>query len=266
MRKIIVFSLITIMLAIACYKVPVTGRRQFRMLPEGLLTGMGITAYNDFLRTNPPVPVTNADASKVKTVGDRMSRAVDDYLLKYGYKKIKKNLNWSYELVSSPVVNAWCMPGGKIVFYSGIMPLTMNESGIAVIMGHEMAHAVARHGNERMSQQMALYMGGISLVIALNDKPEETRNLFLAVYGVGGVLGTLAYSRKHEYEADKIGMIFMAMAGYDPEEAIHFWERMQAYSSGPQIPQFLSTHPNHQSRIVEMKKFLPKAKKYYKQQ
>jgi len=248
----------------SCYKVPVTGRKQFRMLPESMLLDMSLTAYNDFLRQNPPLPSSNNDAARVKNVGQKMAGAVDHFLASGGYKNVRKYFKWNFELVNNPQVNAWCMPGGKIVFYTGIMPLVENDAGIAVIMGHEMAHAVARHGNERMSQQLAIYLGGISLAVAMHDKPQETRNLFLAVYGIGGVLGSLAYSRKHEYEADKIGMVFMAKAGYDPEEAIHFWERMQAHAKGPQMPQFLSTHPHHQSRIDEMKKFLPKAKKYYK--
>jgi len=248
----------------SCYKVPVTGRKQFRMLPESILLSMSITAYNDFLRQNPPLPATNADAVRVKLVGQKMATTVDHFLATNGFKKIKSSFKWNFELVSNSAVNAWCMPGGKIVFYSGIMPLVQNDAGIAVVMGHEMAHAVARHGNERMSQQLALYMGGIALAVAVNDKPDETRNLFLAVYGIGGTFGGLAYSRQHEYEADKIGMVFMALAGYDPEEAIRFWERMQAMSKGPQIPQFLSTHPHHEQRILEMKKFLPKAKKYIK--
>lgn len=264
MKKVFVFFLLTAMILPACYKVPVTGRRQFRMLPESMLLSMSITAYNDFLRLNPPMPSSNADASRVKQVGQRMAQTVDHYLISNGFKKIKRNFSWNFELVNNSQVNAWCMPGGKIVFYSGIMPLVQNDAGIAVIMGHEMAHAVARHGNERMSQQIALYLGGISLAVAMNEKPEETRNLFLAVYGVGGVLGSLAYSRNHEYEADKIGMVFMALAGYHPEEAIKFWERMESHASGVQIPQFLSTHPHHKNRIVEMKKFLPKALKYYK--
>ncbi len=264
MVKRILILVIAGILMNSCYKVPVTGRKQFRMLPESMILNMSITAYNDFLKQNPPMPASNSDASRVKTVGQKMAQSVDYFLVSNGYKKIKKNFSWNFELVNNSQVNAWCMPGGKIVFYSGIMPLVQNDAGIAVVMGHEMAHAVARHGNERMSQQLALYMGGITLAVAMNDKPEETRNLFLSVYGIGGTIGSLAYSRNHEYEADKIGMVFMAMAGYNPEEAINFWERMSALATGPQIPQFLSTHPNHENRIAEMKKFLPKAMKYYK--
>lgn len=263
LRRFLIFVLAGLLLN-ACFKVPVTGRKQFRMLPESMLLSMSMTAYNDFLKQNPPMPASDADASRVKSVGQKMAQTVDYYLVSNGFKKIRKNFKWNFELVNNSAVNAWCMPGGKIVFYSGIMPLVQNDAGIAVVMGHEMAHAVARHGNERMSQQLALYMGGITLAVAMNDKPEETRNLFLAVYGIGGALGSLAYSRQHEYEADKIGMVFMAMAGYDPEEAISFWERMSGLSKGPQVPQFLSTHPHHDNRIAEMKKFLPTAKKYYK--
>jgi predicted Zn-dependent protease len=249
----------------SCYKVPVTGRKQFRLLPDAIMLNMSLTAYNDFLKQNLPLPASNKDANSVKNVGLKMSTAVNNYLEQNGFKKVRNSFDWNFELVNSSEVNAWCMPGGKIVFYSGIIPVTQSEAGIAVVMGHEMAHAVAKHGNERLSQQLALTMGGISLAVAMNDKPEETRNLFLSVYGVGGSLGSLAYSRKHEYEADKIGMVFMALAGYDPQEAINFWDRMKNKSSAVQIPQFMSTHPYHDSRIDEMKKFLPTAIKYYKQ-
>lgn len=264
MKKIVFTAVCLAVIVVSCFKVPVTGRRQFRMLPESMILNMSLTAYQDFLRQNPPLPHSNQDAGRVVAVGQKMSQAVDFYLVSNGFKKIKRNFSWDFQLVNDPTVNAWCMPGGKIVFYSGIMPLALNDAGIATIMGHEMAHAVARHGNERMSQQIALYLGGISIALAMNEHPEETRNIFLAVYGIGGALGTLAYSRKHEYEADKIGMVFMALAGYNPAEAISFWERMEAQSAGVQMPQFLSTHPHHDSRIVEMKKFLPKALKYYK--
>jgi len=234
------------------------------MLPDSMLLSLSINEYNSFIKANPPVAATNADANKVKNVGGKMSEAVNSYLSQNGHQKLLSQFKWQFELVQNSAVNAWCMPGGKIVFYSGIMPLTQDEAGIATVMGHEMAHAVARHGNERMSQQLAVYLGGVSLDIAMNNKPQETKNLFLSVYGIGGTLGSLAYSRKHEYEADKIGMVFMAMAGYDPQEAIKFWERMSTQNSETQMPEFLSTHPHHQNRVAEMKKFLPIAQKYYK--
>jgi len=250
----------------SCSKVPVTGRKQFRMLPEKLILGMSLTNYNDFLTTNPPVAGTDDRTKLVRNVGASLQAAVTDYLKKNGFSKRLKGFSWQYNLVENSTVNAWCMPGGRIVVYSGLLPITETEAGLATVMSHEIAHAVARHGNERMSQQLALILGGVTLAVALNEHPEETRNVFLAVYGVGGELGALAYSRKHEYEADKIGMVFMALAGYDPSEAVKFWERMAANSSGASIPQFLSTHPSDENRVKAMKEFLPTAMKYYKNQ
>ena len=156
------------------------------------------------------------------------------------------------------------MPGGKIAFYAGILPITRNEAGMAVVMGHEIAHVVARHGNERMSQQLLVQTGGMALAVALREKPEETRNMFLTSYGIGSAIGViLPYSRAHEREADRLGMIFMAMAGYDPSETLIFWQRMEQLSKGQSPPEFLSTHPSSATRIKQIKEFLPEAMRYY---
>ncbi|PLW94903.1 MAG: peptidase M48 [Marinilabiliales bacterium] len=264
MRKLhLVLFLTALIIGQSCSKVPVTGRKQFRMLPQKLILGMSLTNYQDFLSSNTVVPATDERTKLVRKVGSNLQTAVTNYLHKNGYSKRLKGFSWQYNLVQNSTVNAWCMPGGRIVVYSGLLPITETEAGLATVMSHEIAHAVARHGNERMSQQLALILGGVTLAVALNDHPEETRNIFLAVYGVGGTLGALAYSRKHEYEADKIGMVFMALAGYDPSEAVKFWERMAAHS-GPSIPQFLSTHPSDENRVKAMKEFLPTAMQYYK--
>lgn len=263
MRKIsIVFILLSVVF-IQCSKVPVTGRKQFRMLPESMILGMSLTAYNDFMASNPAISNTDSRTQLVKNTGNRLKNATVNYLQKHGFSKRLKQFSWEFNLVENNAVNAWCMPGGKIVVYSGLLPYSENEAGLATVMSHEIAHAVARHGNERMSQQLALLLGGVSLAVALQDHPQETQNIFLAVYGVGGALGALAYSRKHEYEADKIGMVFMALAGYDPSEAVSFWERMSKRMGGTAMPQFLSTHPSDENRIKAMKEFLPSAKKYY---
>ncbi len=264
-KQFLLFLIIPVVIA-SCSKVPVTGRKQFRMLPESMILGMSLTAYNDFMASNPAVASTDSRTQLVVNTGTRLKNATVDYLRKHGFSKRIKQFNWQFNLVENNTVNAWCMPGGRIVVYSGILPYTENEAGLATVMSHEIAHAVARHGNERMSQQVALALGGISLAIALQDHPEETQAIFLSVYGVGGGLGVLIYSRKHEYEADKIGMVFMALAGYDPAEGIKFWERMAAKQSGASIPQFLSTHPSDENRIKAMKEFLPTANKYYKPQ
>ena len=181
-------------------------------------------------------------------------------------KKLSKRIDgykWEFNLVEENIVNAWCMPGGKVVVYTGLLPLSQNEAGLAVVMGHEIAHAIARHGNERMSQQLIIAMGGIGLAVALQQKPQETQDLFNLSYGVASTLGALKYSRVHESEADKLGLVFMAMAGYNPEDAVPFWERM-AKNGGGKIPEILSTHPSDETRIKDIKAFLPKAKTYNK--
>jgi predicted Zn-dependent protease len=156
------------------------------------------------------------------------------------------------------------MPGGKVVVYTGLLPVTQDEASLAVVMGHEIAHAVARHGNERMSQQMAIQLGGTALSIALQNKSQQAQNIFLQSYGIGSQLGVLKYSRTHETEADKMGLVFAAMAGYDPNSAIGFWERMAAASGGQKPPELLSTHPSDETRINDLKAFMPEAMKYYK--
>ncbi len=260
----ILLIIASIMLFSACSTVPITGRRQVSMLPEGLLGEMAAANYQGFMNEHTVVPSSDPRAQMVQRSGQKISSAVVDYLRDTGQARRVQDFNWEFNLVDSDQVNAWAMPGGKIAIYTGILPLTRDENGLAVVMSHEIAHAVARHGNERMSQQLLLTMGAVSLDVALREKPELTRDLFLLAYGVGGTLGSLAYSRQHEYEADALGMIFMAMAGYDPSHAITFWERMLEQSGGAQVPEFLSTHPTNRSRINAAKKFLPEAMTYYK--
>jgi predicted Zn-dependent protease len=165
--------------------------------------------------------------------------------------------------VEENTVNAWCMPGGKVVVYTGLLPVALNDDGLAVVMGHEIAHAIANHGNERMSQGLAAQAGGVALSVALSNKSPETQNLFLKAYGVGANVGAmLPFSRLHESEADEMGLILMAMAGYNPDEAIKFWERMDKATQGQAPPEFLSTHPAHSTRIQNLKKAIPKARAY----
>jgi predicted Zn-dependent protease len=249
---------------IACSTVPITGRKQMKLLPESILLNMSLTNYNDFLAQNNPVPKTDANAKLVEQAGVKISRAVTKFLRDNDESSRIKDFAWNFELVNDPTPNAWCMPGGKVVVYSGILPYTKDELGLATVMGHEIAHAVARHGNERLSQQLAIAGLGMGLQYALKEKPEQTQQLFLLAYGAGSTLGTLAYSRKHETEADQMGMIFMAMAGYDPAKSIEFWERFSGHG-GQEPPEFLSTHPSNSTRIRNLKKFLPEAMKYYKQ-
>ena len=228
-----------------------------------MLVEMSLTNYNDFLSGH-RLSSDSGQTAMVKNSGTRIAEAVESYLREQGLESRLKEFKWEFNLIDEDVPNAWAMPGGKIVFYSGIMPITKDESGVAVVMGHEIAHVVARHGNERMSQQLLLQTGGLALSVALQEKPEQTRNMFLTAYGLGSTVGvSLPYSRAHEIEADQLGLIFMAMAGYDPAEAVSFWERMSNLS-GNSPPEFLSTHPGSESRIREMKNFLPEAARYYK--
>lgn len=234
------------------------------MLPEGLLNEMAAANYQGFMAEHTVVPSSDSRAQMVQRSGNKIALAVEQYLRDHGQASRISGFDWQFNLVDSDQVNAWAMPGGKIAVYTGILDLTRDENGLAVVMAHEIAHVVARHGNERLSQQLLLTMGAISLDVALRERPEMTRDLFLLAYGVGGALGSLAYSRQHEYEADRLGMVFMAMAGYDPTHTINFWERMMAHSGGAQVPEFLSTHPTNDSRIRAAKRFLPEAMTYYK--
>lgn len=261
-------SLVVTTLA-ACYKNPVTGRKSVNLVDEGTMNSLSAQQYTSFLASNPSVPVTtgNKDAAMVTRVGNRMAAAVTAYLHSKGQENLIKGYNWEFHLVNNKEANAWCMPGGKVVVYTGIMPIVQNETSLAVVMGHEIAHAIARHGNERMSQQLLVEAGGTALSVALANQPGTTQSIFNQVYGVGGQFGVLAYSRKHESEADHMGLIFMAMAGYNPSEAVGFWQRMAAAGSGSQKPPvFMSTHPGDQQRIQQIKEWLPEAMKYYKPQ
>ena len=249
---------------VSCSNVPLTERKQINLLPESQMVAMALTSYSDFLKEHPPVVNSNADAQMVKRVGERVKDAVVQYMRDHNLYDRIKDYKWEFNLVDSKDVNAWCMPGGKVVVYSGLLPVTKNEESLALVMGHEIAHAIARHGNERMSQQLIAATGGLALDVALMNKPAETRQLFNTAYGVGANLGVLLpYSRLHETEADKLGLIFMAMAGYNPAIAPDFWKRMAAVS-GNKVPEILSTHPSSETRIHDLNKFMATAMKYYK--
>jgi predicted Zn-dependent protease len=258
--------LLAVSLLYACSKVPVTGRRQMSLLPESLMLTLSLDSYSQFLQQNPPAPESLEETKMVKRVGTRMATAVENYLKDNGFKKRIKNFQWEFNYVQQDIVNAWCMPGGKVVVYKGIMPICKDDNGLAVVMGHEIAHAVARHGNERMSQQLAIALGGVSLSVALKEKPQETQQIFMAAYGITTGVGALAFSRNQESEADKMGAVFMAIAGYNPAETIEFWKRMDAMANSPKVPEFLSTHPSHERRIKDLQEYLPVAMTYYNPQ
>lgn len=254
-------------MVVACSKVAITGRKQLKFIPKNFMLNMSKQSYSSFLQGN-KVASGTADATLVRKVGTRVANAVNQYFKQNGMSDRIKDFQWEFNVVESPDVNAWCMPGGKVVFYTGILPITKDENGIAVVMGHEIAHAIAEHGNERMSQQLAIQGAAIGANVAIDayakENPQLTQNIFNQAFGIGSTLGMLAFSRKHELEADKLGLVFMAMAGYNPENAVGFWQRMAAMKNGQAPPEFLSTHPHDQRRIQQIQAYLPEAKKYYK--
>lgn len=261
--KSLLFTIAIICLFNSCTKVPVSGRRQINLLPESMMVNMGASSYKQILQQTPPSTNSPENSAMVKNLGSKISSAVAQYLKQKKQLKRIAGFKWEFNLVENKEVNAFCLPGGKVIVNSGILPVTQTETALAVVMGHEIAHAVARHGNERMSQGLIVATGGLALEVALSQKPSETNNLFLQSYGLGSQLGMLKYSRTHESEADKIGLIFCAMAGYNPQEAIAFWERM-AKLGGAKPPQILSTHPSDEQRIKDLRAFMPQALKYYK--
>ena len=261
-RRLILCCLSLTLFLTACSQVPVTGRRQFNFVPDSMMNSMSFQQYDEFLTKNKLSK--NADQTKmVKRVGARIQKAVEQYCAANhipleGYK-------WEFNLVEDPAVNAWAMPGGKVVVYTGILPIAQNDEGLAVVLGHEIAHAIAKHGSERMSQGLVAKMGGAALDAALKEQPELTQKIFQQSYGVVTNVGViLPFSRLHESEADHLGLIFMAMAGYDPHAAVSFWQRMAAEKKGKAPPELLSTHPADEKRIQNLQKLIPEAMKYYK--
>ena len=259
-----VFTIATFFLFQTCSSVPLTGRSQLNMIPSSEMLTMSFQQYDQFLKESKVITNT-AEVSMVKQTGAKIQNAVERYMSENKLSHRLEGYNWDFNLVEDDQVNAWCMPGGKVVVYTGILPVTQDETGLAVVMGHEIAHAIAEHGNERMSQQLLQQVGAVSLMVAMQDEPAETQALWLGVYGVGTTVGImLPYSRTHESEADHLGLIFMAMAGYDPHAAPEFWKRMAASKQGGSPPEFLSTHPSDQTRIEDITSWIPEAMKYYK--
>ncbi len=258
----IIFIIGIILLFSQCATVPLTGRHQLILFPEDQMVSMSLTSYSSFLKENKPSSDV-VNKQRIKNVGARISKAVEQYLAANGLQSEIANFKWEFNLVVSDEPNAWCMPGGKVVFYEGILPYCQNDAGIAVVMGHEIAHAVAHHSNERMSQQALIQYGQAAATEILgHDQSNSRKAILAAAIGMGTNLGiTLPFSRKHEYEADHLGLIFMAMAGYDPNEAVAFWTRMAKAGTGKQA-EFLSTHPADEKRIAKLKAAIPEALKY----
>ena len=249
-------------LLVACATVPITGRKQLSLISDGEMHTMSFQQYEQVIAESRLSSDAEATAM-IKRVGGRIQAAVEKYFHEHGMSGELDGYAWEFNLIESDEVNAWCMPGGKVAFYTGILPVCQDDVGVAVVMGHEIAHAIAEHGGERMSHQMAVQMGGIALSEAVKTKPEETQAIYMSAFAVGTHYGAmLPYSRKHESEADHIGLIFMAMAGFDPREAPKFWERMSA-GGGGKPPEFMSTHPADATRIRELNDHMAEALGYY---
>lgn len=249
---------------IGCAEVPLTERKSLHLVPNSELLSLSLREYDQVLKKS-KLSTDEKKVQMVRRVGQRISKSAEAFLKESGREQQLKDYKWEFNVIEDDkVVNAWAMPGGKVAVYTGILPYTKDETGLAVVMGHEVAHALADHGNERMSQALLANMGGMALSVALAKKPQQTRDLFMTVFGVGSSVGVLLpYSRLQESEADRIGLVLMARARYDPREAIPFWERMNK-KEGPRPPEFLSTHPAPGSRIANLKTYIPEAVPYYK--
>ncbi|SMC56557.1 M48 family metallopeptidase [Cellulophaga tyrosinoxydans] len=257
MKKIVL--ILAIFLGVSACKVnPFTGKKMLNMYPNSQIFPTAFAQYDQFLTENKTVENT-AEARMITTVGQRIASAAERWLTANGYPGYLKDYKWEYNLVQDETVNAWCMPGGKIVFYTGILPICKGETGVAVVMGHEVAHALADHGAQRMSAATFQQLGAVAGNIAIKD--EQTRNTFNQAYGLGSQLGVmLPFSRGHETEADRIGLQIMAIAGYNPDEAAELWKRMKANSGGEAPPEFMSTHPSNDTRIANLTAWAPLAK------
>ncbi len=245
---------------IACATNPFTGKSTLALVPDSQILPSAFAQYSSFLSENKVVTGTSA-AQQVVTVGTKIKNAAQKYLAATGNAHYLDSYRWEYNLVENKDVNAWCMPGGKIVFYTGILPITQDEAGMAVVMGHEVSHALLNHGQQRMSSDLLTQLGGVGLGAAIGSQSETTQAIAMQAYGVGTQFGVaLPFSRSHESEADKIGLTLMAIAGYDPAIAVQFWERMAAKSGGQAPPEFMSTHPADATRIANIKRLIPEAK------
>ncbi len=261
-RGCISLIIVILFLSLSCTTVPITGRQQFSILPNSAMISMSLQQYNEFLKNN-KISSNQEQTQMVKKVGRKIQMAVEQYFTDKNMSYALKDYKWEFNLIESEEKNAWAMPGGKVVVYEGILPITKDEAGLAVVMGHEIAHAIAKHGNERMSQGLIAQMGGMALSKAMAEKPGKTRQLWMTVFGVGAQFGVmLPFSRLQETEADHLGLIFMAIAGYDPDEAVEVWKRMAQMKEGQTPPKFLSTHPSNETRIRKIKETIPKAKQY----
>lgn len=263
LKKFFSFSIAGLIIY-ACASVPITGRKQLSLIPNSELIPMVDQEYSSVIKKG-PLSTNQEQTQLVKRVGVKIQKAVEEYMAAEGQSEYLKDFDWEFNLIDDPkTANAWCMPGGKVAFYTGILPICKDEAGVAVVMGHEVAHAIANHGGERMSTQMVAQYGMNTLGALMGQNPTAGRQLLMQAVGAGAGVGMLKFSREHESEADRMGLIFMAMAGYDPQTSVGFWQRMSSESGGQAPPEFLSTHPSHDTRISDLKKWMPEAQKHYK--
>ncbi len=258
-------SIVVVVLIIhSCATVPVTGRRQLDLVSSSEINTMSATQYQEVIKKG-PLSNNIQQTEMIRSVGKRIQGAVERYMALKGWSSQLEGFNWEFNLIQDDkTVNAWCMPGGKVAFYTAIIPVCKDENGIAVVMGHEVAHAIANHGRERMSQGLIEQFGLGTLSAAMGQNPSATSQVFMQAIGMGSNLGMLKFSRTHESEADHIGLIFMAMAGYDPNLAPAFWKRMMEMNKGEKPPEFMSTHPSDETRIKDLQNWMPEAMGYYK--
>ncbi len=260
--KKIVFLLFTCFLLQSCSTVPITGRKRVNFVSDAQVLPTSFQQYDAFIKENKLSEDKNK-TDELNQIGKNIAAAVDLFMRSNNMTKEADTYKWEFNLVEDEKLNAWCMPGGKVVFYTGILPVAKNRDGIAAIMGHEIAHAFAKHGQERMSSSQLQQLGGIAVSYGTKDKKEREQQIWNMAYGLGSKAGMLKFSRRHETEADKLGMVFMIMAGYNPEEAVQVWIRMSKLGKS-KTPEFLSTHPSNQRRIETLKAFLPEAKRLAK--
>ncbi len=260
----IVLSTLLVTVLYACATVPITGRKQLSLVSAAEINQMSAQQYQEVIKTG-PLSTNQEQTALIKKVGVRIQKAVEQYMADKGLSNQLQGFAWEFNLIKDDTtVNAWCMPGGKVAFYTAILPICKDEAGIAVVMGHEVAHAIANHGAERMSQGLVAEFGMSTVGAAMGQNPSATQQIFMQAIGAGTNVGMLKFSRSHESEADHMGLIFMAMAGYDPSTAPKFWERMAALSGGQEPPEFVSTHPSNATRIKDLQALIPEAMTYYK--
>jgi predicted Zn-dependent protease len=260
MKKIIVLVVIVFLFA-ECSTVPITGRKRINFVSDAQVLPASFAQYKGFLEEN-KLSTNKELTNQVKIVGQNISAAVDRFMRANNMVEEANSYQWEFNLVEDKTINAWCMPGGKVVFYTGIMPICANNNGVAAVMGHEVAHAFAKHGQERMTNSYGQQIGGLLVALGTSDKSAESQQIWNTAFGITSGLGMLKFSRVHEQEADRLGLVFMIMAGYDGTEAAEVWVRMSEKSGGGSQPEILSTHPSNESRIQDLRSYLPTARKY----